>query len=223
MAASMGGSFQPNMYVVNIDAKSYIVQEQRPLPPSPPSLHTILIPTLVTFLKLKYDGKEISPFETHPKTMLVAITSFLLYCYSTPSKPIFYGLICRGSELVGSVCVMCLVSVLFPNSIELVLYMLYSVVLAGELLCQLRMISGFGSIGEWPMVFLRDRATVHLALTIRPPRHRPLATSPPSSLRTFTDNDSIATAHQRFFTTCVTNSGATLDCPRHTFAVHHLW
>ncbi|CAI9095736.1 OLC1v1031732C1 [Oldenlandia corymbosa var. corymbosa] len=47
-----------------------------------PSRHSILTFTasaLINFIEIKYQGKDESPFETHPRIMLLAVTSLILY------------------------------------------------------------------------------------------------------------------------------------------------
>ncbi|KAL7199443.1 hypothetical protein ACSBR2_021669 [Camellia fascicularis] len=50
------------------------------------SCHAVLafiLPLLLSLLQLKYQGnKDISPFDTHPTYVLVAIASLLLYCFA---------------------------------------------------------------------------------------------------------------------------------------------
>ncbi|KAL6985984.1 hypothetical protein U1Q18_019353 [Sarracenia purpurea var. burkii] len=154
MAASTSESHNVviNDDAINVENISY----NNATPPSSPpsSVYTTLVPVLLTFLGLKYQGKTSTPFDTHPITMLVIISSFILYCYSTHSKPIS-----RGSVLIGSVCVICLVSVLFENStcLVLVLYLLYSLVLARELFPQ---ISELWNCLRWRMIMHKIRALI---------------------------------------------------------------
>ncbi|KAI3411427.1 uncharacterized protein J3R85_018014 [Psidium guajava] len=41
---------------------------------------TLIIPVLVAFIAVKYQGKPNSPFDTHPITIFLSIFSLLLYC-----------------------------------------------------------------------------------------------------------------------------------------------
>ncbi|KAL3730741.1 hypothetical protein ACJRO7_027724 [Eucalyptus globulus] len=47
------------------------------------NIHTILIfivPILINFIEMKYQGKPNSPFDTHPITIFLSIFNLLLYC-----------------------------------------------------------------------------------------------------------------------------------------------
>ncbi|KAF8020576.1 hypothetical protein BT93_G1111 [Corymbia citriodora subsp. variegata] len=47
------------------------------------NIHTILtfiVPVLINFIEIKYQGKSVSPFDTHPITIFLSIFNLLLYC-----------------------------------------------------------------------------------------------------------------------------------------------
>ncbi|KAL3497535.1 hypothetical protein ACH5RR_040267 [Cinchona calisaya] len=50
------------------------------------AIFAFLVSALLNFLQIKCQGKAESPFETHPKTMFVAIVTLLLYCLSYDAK-----------------------------------------------------------------------------------------------------------------------------------------
>ncbi|KAL3497527.1 hypothetical protein ACH5RR_040259 [Cinchona calisaya] len=50
------------------------------------AIFAFLVTLLLNFLQVKYQGKAESPFETHPKTMLVAIVTLFIYCLSYDTK-----------------------------------------------------------------------------------------------------------------------------------------
>ncbi|KAG5539938.1 hypothetical protein RHGRI_020235 [Rhododendron griersonianum] len=70
-----------NVAFVNIRSYNYVLQQT---PEPTPGRHTIfafLITALFNFLQLQYQSAgTVSPFQTHPKTMSVALFSLLLYC-----------------------------------------------------------------------------------------------------------------------------------------------
>lgn len=100
---------------------------------------------ILTFLQLKYQAgqDQKSPFQTHPKTMHVAVTSLLIYCllYSIQQKfsshPLYRPsahLIPRAMLLFALLSLLSTASVLFPDSIRGVFYLLCILLPAGDLL-----------------------------------------------------------------------------------------
>lgn len=100
--------------------------------PTSSSRHSILTFTaaaLVDFLQLKYQGKNESPFETHPRTMFLAIASLLLYCLAYDAKSRFtsYVNFCICQSLMaffGPLSLASLFSVLLPQLLCPVLFSL---------------------------------------------------------------------------------------------------
>lgn len=83
----------------------------------------LAITTLLNFLQVKYQGKDESPFETHPKVTLLAIISLLLYCFSFDAKlrisshNIYYSsLVHISMAFFGPLSLASLCSILFPES-----------------------------------------------------------------------------------------------------------
>lgn len=105
------------------------------------SRHTIfvfIIPILVNFIEVKYQGKSISPFETHPVTTMVAITSLLIYYLAYGAEQTFYSstyayIFCWLMTFSGSLSLASLASILFPESMRFVLYIFYILLSVGEL------------------------------------------------------------------------------------------
>ncbi|KAL7227326.1 hypothetical protein ACSBR1_022214 [Camellia fascicularis] len=105
--------------------------------------HTVLeflVPVTIDFVKLQYQGKSVSSFETHPKTMWVAITSLLMCCLAYDSevrlshiRPTYAQVVHHGTVLFGWLCSVSLASYLFSDSVGLVLYSLYILFLVAEL------------------------------------------------------------------------------------------
>ncbi|CAL5429631.1 unnamed protein product [Camellia sinensis] len=141
--------------------------------PKSTSRHAVLAflaPTLLEFLEFQYQGKVCSPFQTHPKTMSVAIVSLLLYCLaydaelrfsSTPHSPSQSRVVGGGMVLFGSIFALSLAYVLLQdNSAGLVLFLLFVLFSVNVLLnCRIkmywkwlwqRMMSGLDSEPEMP-------------------------------------------------------------------------
>lgn len=105
-----------------------------------------ILPVLLSFLQLKYQGnKDISPFDTHPTSVRVAIASLLLYCFAYDAElrssenhrhQTCAFIARRGMACFGWLAVVSLASILLPNSLGPPLYFLYILFLAGELLCR---------------------------------------------------------------------------------------
>lgn len=113
---------------------------------SPSSRHVILVfivPILVNLIEVKFEGKSYSPFETHPKTMMVAIVSLLLYCLTygaelafSPQLPTskFSRVLCCFMSLFGSFSLVSLASILLPDCLQFVLYTACILLSMGEYL-----------------------------------------------------------------------------------------
>ncbi|KAH7836272.1 hypothetical protein Vadar_034252 [Vaccinium darrowii] len=103
-------------------------EEQHPLS----HYHTIygfLLQNLTSFLKQKYQGLDSTPFETHPKTMFICIASFLLYLLAylihSHTTPAYANVVLRGEVVLGSLSLVSLASVISPEPIRPVLFLLF--------------------------------------------------------------------------------------------------
>ncbi|XAR54929.1 hypothetical protein NMG60_11030267 [Bertholletia excelsa] len=145
--AGMGRSFTAgaNMEFRARSFRTFYFTPERRCPP--PSRHTIiplLVPVLINFLQLQSQGNSVSPFENHQITMWVAVASLLLYCFFSDGQqrssssdhilPVHAGPVHRATVVFGSVSSAALASVLFPGSIRPVLFVVYALFLAGELM-----------------------------------------------------------------------------------------
>ncbi|KAH7864823.1 hypothetical protein Vadar_034282 [Vaccinium darrowii] len=84
--------FRPStrMNVAFINITSYNILQQQPAPTPRHTIFAFLISTLFNFLELQYQNtSNASPFQTHPKTMWVALFSMLLYCVAYEVEPRF--------------------------------------------------------------------------------------------------------------------------------------
>lgn len=70
--------FSAQQNVAFISTTYYFVQERRTQVSHHPS-YTFIVASLLQFLQLKCEGKEDTPFNTHPRTIRVAISSLLIY------------------------------------------------------------------------------------------------------------------------------------------------
>ncbi|KAH7863741.1 hypothetical protein Vadar_021421 [Vaccinium darrowii] len=128
---STSSTFNGGINVAFINITSYtILQQQRPKPKPTPrhNVFAFLIPALFNFLDLEYQGNGIvSPFQTHPKTMCVALVCLLSYytAYEAEKEPRFTQLGRLGMRLFGSILAVSLASVLCQNSVSCVVCFLY--------------------------------------------------------------------------------------------------
>lgn len=118
-----------------------------------------IVPLIIDYLQLKYQGKYQTPFETHPKTMSVAIACCLGYywtCkaeerfsswYHIPPTPASVAYVLRCCKVVmGNLSMASTASVLLPDSVRPVLFLFCLILSATELFDELlwlyRRISG---------------------------------------------------------------------------------
>ncbi|KAG5539935.1 hypothetical protein RHGRI_020232 [Rhododendron griersonianum] len=132
---STGRTFNGGINVAFVNITSYNILQQRPEPTARHTVFAFLISALFNFLQLQYQNTgTVSPFQTHPKTMSVALFSLLLYCIAYEVKPSFIQVGRGGMGLFGSILLISLASVLFHNSVSLALYFLYVVFSNREML-----------------------------------------------------------------------------------------
>ena len=128
--------------VAFFSTRIFLLQEHA-TPPTPyHAIFAFLVLVLLDFLKLRYLGMNSSPFQTHPKSMSAAIASLLAYCLAYDAEPSFssihpafaYARVIRRAKVIfGLLCSVSLSSILFPDSIQVVLYSLFVLFLASEL------------------------------------------------------------------------------------------
>ncbi|KAL7182724.1 hypothetical protein ACSBR1_041416 [Camellia fascicularis] len=165
-------NFFGQINVVIIGMRYYFSQQQEQLN-NLSSCHAVLafiVPVLLNFLQLKYQKLEISPFETHPKSMSVAIASLLMYClaydaelrFSASQRTQTYAR--RGVVVFGWFGLVSLASILLPDSVGPLLYSLYVLFSSGELLSRrLQMLWKWVHriiMGRVPLM-LQSRLTAH--------------------------------------------------------------
>ncbi|KAF7137791.1 hypothetical protein RHSIM_Rhsim07G0111700 [Rhododendron simsii] len=108
------------------------------------SCHTVLafiVPVLLNLLQIKYQGNQLSPFDTYPISMVISVASLLLYCFGYHAKsrwPTYALAVSRVMVVFGSLSVVSLASSLFPDSFGPVLYTLFVLFSAAELLMQFK-------------------------------------------------------------------------------------
>ncbi|KAL2242410.1 UNVERIFIED_CONTAM: hypothetical protein Sindi_0359000 [Sesamum indicum] len=104
---------------------------------------SLVIPVLLAFLQLKYQGNQENSFATHPKTTGLAVSAFLLYylAYRVQLRPWAFrfspacvGVLRHCMEGFVDLSMASMASLLFPDSIRPFLYVLFLWLPAGELL-----------------------------------------------------------------------------------------
>lgn len=106
-------------------------------------IFSFAIPILLNFIGLKYQNQGKSPFQTHPKTVLLGILSLLLYCCSydyqqricLPRRSLVLNQILNRCILFfGYTAMAMLASLLFPDSASPAFSVLYVMLSAGDML-----------------------------------------------------------------------------------------
>ena len=109
-------------------------------------LHAIfafMIPVVITLLGQKYQGKAITPFDAHPITMTFGISCLLAYCLAygfelkshvAQQPPTHAATLGRSVVVFGSLSLVSFVSILFPVSVQPILFVLYALLLMAFLL-----------------------------------------------------------------------------------------
>ncbi|KAA8522201.1 hypothetical protein F0562_012874 [Nyssa sinensis] len=135
-------SFSGQFNVAFINARCYISQEQH-APTSRDAILAFIVPVLLNLIELKYQGKDDSAFEAYPKTMCFAVTCLLMDCLayyvvlrfsSSHPTPTYARAVHCSMVLFGSLTMASLASILFPDPVRPVLYVLCILLSAGELL-----------------------------------------------------------------------------------------
>ena len=113
---------------------------------TPNSLHIIfafMIQVVLNLLGVKYQGKANTPFDTHPITMSFGIACFLVYClaygfelncFVSWLSPTHAPQLRRSMVVFGSLSLASFVSVLFPGSVQWILFGIHVLLLMGFLL-----------------------------------------------------------------------------------------
>ncbi|KAM7491194.1 hypothetical protein LguiA_034115 [Lonicera macranthoides] len=110
--------------VAFISTRYYFVQEQR-TQVCHHANYAFIVSLLLEFLQLKCQGKADTPFDTHPRTIRVAISSLLMYGLAHDAQlrfpwarlpPSYVSFVGHAVRLVGSVSVMLIVPTVSANS-----------------------------------------------------------------------------------------------------------
>nr|GMD00357.1 hypothetical protein TEA_009676 [Ipomoea batatas]GMD85577.1 hypothetical protein TEA_009676 [Ipomoea batatas] len=106
------------------------------------SVLTFLTSVLLNFLVLKFQSLDTTPFQTHPKTTYVSVAAFLGYVVARAThlrlsswlryRPTYAYAVNHFALTFGSLAVVSLTSLLFPDRARPVLYVLSMVLLAAE-------------------------------------------------------------------------------------------
>ncbi|KAH7862817.1 hypothetical protein Vadar_009968 [Vaccinium darrowii] len=147
--------------VAFINARSYNILQQHPVPTLRHTIFAFLISSLFNFLDLKYQGNgTVNPFQAYPIAMYVAHVGLFLYCFANLAELElrFTQLGSIGIGLFGSILSVSLTSVLFRNHGSFVLYLLCILLFNGQMLCSI--IEPFWS-------WIHGRIVVHIVQVIR--------------------------------------------------------
>ncbi|KAL3499654.1 hypothetical protein ACH5RR_038747 [Cinchona calisaya] len=131
------------------------------------AIFVLIVTVLLNFLQLKYQGKDQSPFETHPKIALLAVVSLILYCILCNAKLRISGnhpnyihcLVKNSMVFFGFLSLASLSSVLFPEPFCPFLFslsILFSLLSILFSLCQLLQ-SHIRKSWEWLKGIIMDR------------------------------------------------------------------
>lgn len=117
---------------INFVSIRYCILQQMPIKTtSPHTIPAFLVLVLVNFLQMQFQGKVFSPFETNPKTMwgyCLAYDGELRLSSSHLNPAAYYPRVIRGGMgLSGSLLSVSLASLLFQDSVWLVVCFLYIV------------------------------------------------------------------------------------------------
>ena len=152
---------QPTLNATFIAIRNHF--QQQLMPNSFHIIFAFITPLMLNLIALRYQGKGITPFDTHPITMTVSISCFLAYCLSygfdlkchisglSPTHP---PTLRRSMMLFGSLSLGSFVLVLFPGLVQLnqlIRFRLYALLLMGLLFCarELRSVRRRSNSAHW--------------------------------------------------------------------------
>ncbi|XAR60246.1 hypothetical protein NMG60_11033524 [Bertholletia excelsa] len=126
-------------------SRVYTFQQQLLIPAtSRPPIIVLLFPVAQNFVELQYQGKQLSVFENRPIAIRVAAASFLLYCLAYYVKfkrslaahhsPVYERIASLAMELLGSLSLVSMAAVLFPEWVGPVLWILFALFLVSRTL-----------------------------------------------------------------------------------------
>ncbi|KAL7212862.1 hypothetical protein ACSBR2_015538 [Camellia fascicularis] len=110
-----------NVNVLFVNSRSFYLSypHLRPPPTSHHAVLAVLAQMLLAFIQLKFQGQNVSSFETYQKAIWVATVSLILYCFANEVKlqlPAYSRVIRRGMIVLGIVSSVSLTSILFPEN-----------------------------------------------------------------------------------------------------------
>ncbi|GMQ04838.1 hypothetical protein CsSME_00050117 [Camellia sinensis var. sinensis] len=126
-----------NINVLFVNSRSIFLSHPhlRPPPTSHHAILTVLTQMLLAFIQLKFQGQNVSSFETYQKAIWVTTVSLILYCFAYEAEfqlPAYSRVIRRGMIVLGSVSSVSLTSIIFPSNGRRVFYLLYALFLASK-------------------------------------------------------------------------------------------
>ncbi|KAL9373555.1 hypothetical protein Peur_033175 [Populus x canadensis] len=115
---------QVSLNIALMTARNYDQQDRLTTPNSLHPVFTFIMPVLLNFLELMYQGKDYSPFDTHPINMWIGLTCLLAYCLAygvevACSKclrsPVFASIFHRSAVFFGSLSVASIAFIIFSG------------------------------------------------------------------------------------------------------------
>ncbi|KAL3499638.1 hypothetical protein ACH5RR_038731 [Cinchona calisaya] len=135
------------------------------------AIFAFIVPVSLSFLQIKYQGKDESPFETHPQTVVFSISSLLISCVSfdvrsristnlRSSSNYYYYFFHSITVIFGLLCLTSIVSILVPEPVCPVLFAL-TMLLA---ICEIPL-SQMIRMWKWLLEFIGNRFSYQLRAT----------------------------------------------------------
>jgi len=141
------------------NARNYFQQNQFTTANSFHYIFAFIVPALLIFLELMYQGKDCTPFDTNPVTMWTSLSCLLAYCLTYWVGEMTYVRLFWSQRYVtavrcsivlfGLLSSASLASIFFPDIIKPFLYVLCILISMGELLY-----APFGTLWKWIQVRL---------------------------------------------------------------------
>ncbi|KAK4581140.1 hypothetical protein RGQ29_024707 [Quercus rubra] len=137
------GHLSFNVTLIIATRNTFLLPHEQHMPNSLHAIFAFMIPVVIALLGQKYQGKAITPFDTHPMTMTFGISCFLAYCLAygfelkshvAQQPPTHAAILGRSVVVFGSLSLVSFVSILFPVSVQPILFGLYTLLLMGFLL-----------------------------------------------------------------------------------------
>ena len=153
-----------NGFTSSLPLHFHWIRSSLPSPVPASTRHAIFASTiavLLCFIQMKYENKNFTPFDTHPKTMNVSIFSLLLYCISsmaeaTLNRAIFVLVCGHNSDVLAALLVALLASIILPVPLRLLGYIVFMYIMVRVFLALLPI----GWLKQWVIEKARKLAVL---------------------------------------------------------------